>query len=313
MKKWPKQHLNLFVILGFTLVICGVSYFIALRPLRARIKEDSEYIHETESKLKNSNWPLDAERLQKLLEMKKNILENNKTSDNAYKATGIRNKSALLLQECTNVFNKRIKKIFVNPADFAKEITRLDYQDEYNNVRDKLSQKNIYFSEESLNIGEDSDSTQIYPMVLQIWLVDEVSQLALKNSLEILDDEHSKVKNENGKLKNAAKIQILPATPYSLYEKEKKIYVMEFPLRISLRGNLVQFSGFLRDLHTGGKYFPVTKLQIRALPDWNETANETLLHNSKLDLEVECSAFFRHSESLPIKLENKVKIIPAGA
>lgn len=313
MKKWPNQHRNLFAILAFAMLICGVGYFLALRPLLAKIKEDQEYISETKTKLKTSGWPLDAERLQKFLELKKSILEKNKTSDNAYKATGIKNKSALLLKECTNVFNKRIKKIFVNPADFSKEITRLDYQDEYNTVRDKLAQKNIHFSEESLNIGEDSDATQIYPKVLQIWLVDEVLQLALKNSLEIVNDDHSKVKNEQGHLKNAAKVQLIPATPYSLYEKDKKIYVMEFPLRISLRGNLMQFWGFLRDLHSGGKYFPVSKLQIRAEPTWNNKEQETLLNNNKLDIEIECSAFFRHSEGIPVKIENKVKVIPSGA
>jgi hypothetical protein len=313
MKKWSKQHHNLFAMLGFFLLLCIVAFFF-LSPLRSRISDDKAYISETKSKLRKSGWPLDAERLQKLLDLKKSILEKTKTSETAYKATGIRNKSTLLLQECTNAFQKRIKKIFVNPSDFSKEITRLDYQDEYNTIRDKLVQKNIYFSEDSLNMGTDSDSTKIYPMVLQIWFVDEILNLATKNSLEIVNDQHAKVKSEQGRLKKVAKVQLLPVRPYSLYEKEQKIYILEFPLRMSLRGSLMQFSGFLRDIHSGGKYFPVSKLQIRAIPEWQNSGSESLLKNSLLDIEIECSAFFRHSDSPPAKLKlKKIKVIPAGA
>lgn len=314
MKKWPKQHQGLFALLLIALILCGVGYFLLVRPLEAKIRFDQEFIFETKTKLKQSDWPLDSERLQKLLEYKKSILNQAKASESAYKATGLKSKSTLLLQECTNVFNKRIKKIFVNPGDFAKEITRLDYQDEYNTVRDKLAKRNIYFSEESLKIGDDAETEKIYPLVLQIWLVDEIVQLALKNSLRVANDEHAKVKNEFGRLKQVARIQLLPVQPYVLYDNDKQIYVVEFPLRISLRGNLIEFSSFLRDLHSGGKYFPLSRIQIKARPDWRDEDSKTVLDNKELEIEIECSAFFRYSEAVPVILEKKkIKLIPNGA
>lgn len=313
MRKWPKQHLNLLAILIFALILCGVGFFMLVKPMKEKIRDDREFIVQTKTELKKKRWPLDSERLQKLLEYKKSILSKNKDGENAYKATGLRNKSNLLLKECTNTFEKRIKKIFVNPSDFSKEITRLDYQDEYNNVRDKLAEKNIYFSEESLMLGDDSDGALIYPKVLQIWLVDEVLHLALKNSLHVVNDYSVKVKDERGRMKNVANVKLLPVIPYALYEKDKKIYVMEFPIRVSLRGNLMNFTGFLRDVHSGGKYFPVSKLQIRSQPQWQEGESKTVLENSTLDIELECSAFFRFSENSPAKTQKrKIKVVPRG-
>ena len=166
----------------------------------------------------------------------------------------------------------------------------------------------------SLKLGDDSEDALIYPKVLQIWLVDEVLHLALKNSLRVVYNYNVKVKDERGRMKQVAKVQLLPVTPYVLYEKEKKIYVMEFPIRVSLRGNLMNFTGFLRDIHSGGKFFPVSRLQIRSQPFWQDGETKTSLQNSDLNVELECSAFFRFSEDSPQKQQKrKIKMIPRGA
>lgn len=313
MKKWPKKHINLFAVLIFSLILCVAGFFLFIKPLNEKIRKDREFIVLTKTELRKKEWPLDSERLQKLLEYKKGLLDKVKDGENAYKATGLRKKSELLLKECTNTFEKRIKKIFVNPSDFSKEITRLDYQDEYNKVRDKLARKDIYFSEESLMIEDDSEDALIYPKVLQVWLVDEVVSLASKNSLRVLSNSNVKTKNDRGKIEPVAKIQLLPVIPYVLYEKSDIVYVMEFPVRISLRGTLDKFSGLLRDMQAGGKYFPISRLQIRSLPKWQEGESKTILNNRILDIELECSAFFRFSDS-PQKLKiKKIKLIPKGA
>ena len=315
MTKWPKQHHNLIALLGFSLLLCGAGYFFAVKPLRQDNEKDKRDMDGTKLKLKKGGWPTDAVRLQKLLEYKKGLLVKKQDSENAYKATGLKNKSNLLLQECTNVFNRKIKKIFVNPADFSREITRLDYQDEYNTVREKLAKKDIYFSEQSLGMGNDSDQKLIYPLVLQIWLVDEILNLAADNSLQIITDKNSNVKNEKGLLKKAVSVKLLPVKPYSLYPNDEKIFVIEFPLRMTLRGTLTEFTSFLRDIHSDGKYFPVSRLQLRARPGWEKMGSKTFLNNDLLDIELECSAFFRHPENAPPKQikEKKIPILPAGA
>ncbi len=314
MRKWSSRHRSLFAFTAFAFICCAAFYFLMIRPLQLKIASDMRYIDETQSKLRSSGWPLDSERLQKLLEHQKNSLERPSDAQSAYRAIGIKTKSTLLLEECTDVFNQRIKKIFVNPSDFVTEITRLDFQDEYNSIRNKLESKSIFFSEESLNIGNDTGSRQIYPLMLQIWLLDEVLSLALKNSLNIESHPEIRVRTDSDQMRNAAKIKMLPVRSYSLHPKDDKPYVMEFPVRLSMRGTINQFSGFLRDLNSGGKFFPVSRIQVKAVPDFRETETDISLNNTTLEIEVECSAFFRSSDSVPETFQKeKIKIIPAGA
>lgn len=314
MRKWSPRHRSIFALTAFAALCCAAFYFLMIRPLQDKIAFDMRYIDETHGKLRSSGWPLDSERLQKLLEHQKNVLERPTDAQSAYKAIGLKTKSTMLLEECTDVFNRRIKKIFVNPSDFVTEITRLDFQDEYNNITNKFGRKGIYFSEDSLNIGSDTGSRQIYPMMLQIWLLDEVLSLAIKNSLQVETHPDIKVNTDSGKLRNAAKIKMLPVRSYSLNAKDNSAYIMEFPVRISTRGTINDFSRLLRDLNSTGKFFPVSSLQIKALPDFRETDTEISLNNSTLEIEVECSAFFRSSDSAPETIrKEKINIIPAGA
>jgi Tfp pilus assembly protein PilO len=313
-KKWPEQHRIFFVLFSFALILCGVVYFFTIRPLYIQNLEDEKNISKTKSEIKGKGWPIDSVRLNKLLDHKKNILEKKQDGQTAYKATGLKNKSNLLLMECTDVFKRKIKKLFVNPADFSKEITRLDYQDEYNKVKDELASRNIYFSEESLGLGGDSDENLIYPLVLQIWMVEDIVKIALDNSLQVLQEENTNVKNEKGILKNVVSVKLLPIKPYSLYTTDKKIYIIEFPMRMSIRGTLTEFIGFLRDMHSDGKYFPISRLQIRAIPEYKNINSKFYLTNEVLDIEIECSAFFRKSEDTPVKKKKKkINIIPVGA
>jgi len=314
MPKLSRQHNSLLVVFLLTVILLTGAHFLFIRPLAIKVSDDDIYIDENRNKLQKSGWPLDPERLHKLLELKNNRLNSSSSSGNLKQVSGVKEKSVLMLRKYTGVFTPRIKKIFSNPADFTKEVSRLDYQEEYNELEHKLARKGVFLSEKILNLGENTASPFIYQMVLQVWLLDSLAGQIFSNRLRFVNDENILAKDERGGRRAAARIQFLPIRSYYLEAGDPEAYVLELPVRMALRGTLDNLNNFLAGLQENGCFFPVSHLQVLGIPELREGGKTITMQTGNLEIEVECSLFFRRPDDGPtVKEPVEIKVLPTGA
>jgi hypothetical protein len=80
---------------------------------------------------------------------------------------------------------------------------------------------------------------------------------------------------------------------YYAREQDPDPYVIEMPVRMTLRGSVAQCRAFLCQLTSGGTFLPVSHMQLYAddpaRPEYQRLGSVKL---DKVRMEVECSAFF---------------------
>ncbi len=314
MRKWPKQHVNISVTLLFFLIGVGAVYVILVRPLAVKVSDDCSYISTAKGDLGRTGWPLDPARLESYVQLKKTELEGVKKEGTAKDPVGMRRKAQLVLSQCTAMLNGKIQKQFGSSVDFKNDVSRLDFQEEYNGLEQKLAGKGIFLSEEMLGLGEKTQSPNIYQMVLQVWMLEKVSALVMESGLSIQVDDKVMYQDEKGRRKPAAKIQFMPIIEYKLYEEDKAPYVIEFPMRIALYGSVENLCGFLRKLESGGNFFPVGQIQMSMVPEIRNDDTQLSLEARNMRVEIECSSFYNPVAGEPAgRKPPPPKLLPEGA
>ena len=314
MTRWPRQHLILFGLTAAGLAVLAGIHLVLVRPLAGKVHADRNYIATTRNTLSKGGWPLDPERLDSLLEMKRLELEGTGKGDTARDVTGMRNKSKLLLREATSTFKDRIQRYFENASDFVRDISRLDFQDEYNNLDQKLSGRNIFLAEDVLRLGEKTTSPHTYQLVLQVWTVDRLTELALNAGLQFQQVENAVVQDERGAGRRPARIQVQPVRAYA--SPTGDLYLFEFPVRLGLTGSPDQVFQFLASLHGENTFLPVTRMEITALPGFRDDQRETAMGIAALAIDVECSSFFQPTDDVvdqPVRPKPTIRLLPSGA
>jgi hypothetical protein len=315
MTRWPRQHLILFGLTVAGLAVLMAIHLVLVRPLASKVRADRNYIAATRNTLNKGGWPLDPERLGSLLEMKRLELEGTgKGGKTARDVTGMRNKSRLLLREATSTFKDRIQRYFEHTSDFVRDISRLDFQDEYNNLDQKLSGRNIFLAADVLRLGEKTTSPHTYQLVLQVWTVDRLAELALNAGLQFQQVENVVVEDERGAGRRPARIQVQPVRAYASPTGEP--YLFEFPVRLGLTGTPDQVFQFLTSLHGENTFLPVARMEITALPGFRDDQRETAMGIAALAIDVECSSFFQLIDDIadqPVRPKSTIRILPSGA
>jgi len=314
MSRWPRQHA---VLLGLTLgalVTLGGIHLALVRPLATRVYADRNYIAGTRASLAKSGWPLDPERLASLLELKRAELEGSGRGGTARDVTGMRPKSRLLLKESTSMFKERMQRYFEHTSDFVRDVSRLDFQDEYSSLDQKLSARNVFLAEEVLRLGEKTTSPHTYQLVLQAWTVERLADLALAAGLQFQQAEGVVVQDERGAGRRPARIQVLPVRAYTAAAGAPP-YLIEFPVRMGLTGSPEHVFRFLASLHGEGVFLPAGRIEITALPGFRDDQRETAVGIAALALDIECSSFFQPSDDVadqPVRRPT-IKMLPAGS
>lgn len=315
MSRWPRPHVLLFGVTVGALAVLGGIYLVAVRPLAAKVHADRNYIAGTRATLAKTGWPLDPERLSSLRELKRTELEGSGRGETARDANGMRPKSRLLLKASTSMFQERIQRYFEQTSDFVRDVSRLDFQDEYNNLEQKLSARNVFLSEEVLRLGEKTTSPHTYQLVLQVWTVDRLADLALAAGLQFQQADGVVVQDERGAGRRPARIQVLPIRAYTVTDGDEP-YLLEFPVRLGLVGTPDQVFRFLASLHAEGVFLPAGQVEITALPGFRDDPRETAVGIAALSLDIECSSFFQQADDVadrPLRRPDTIKILPAGA
>jgi len=309
---WPSQHRNLAAIVGVVLVAFVVAYVLLIRPKQQEVARTRTEMETLQTKLVQKGWPLDSSRLDKLKEEKsKELVRFVKLSDE-------------VLQDATRMFDPKITSLFENADNFRNNVSRLDYKEEFIQAEQHFRDQGVIFGEEVLKLSENSDSPYTYQLVLQLWTLRGLTDLALKYGLKPAVDPRVRTEGEAGAgSAPIAKLTVLPMRAYVSQPNEKEPYLLEFPVRMVLVGRLENLCNFLRALHgpyslvvpPGAKpadlpehnFFPVSRLEVhKAMPSWGQPPAD------QIEADIQCSSFYRLRASVPKAVENKVMILPAG-
>lgn len=297
MKPLLPQHKRLAALAGVLLAATAAYYFFVLRPKQQQVARSSSRADRTAADLKEEGWPLDADRLSKLYEQKEKELE--KVSERARR----------VFEESTSTFDPKIQMFFGTNENFRNEVSRLDYQEEFNQIEQQLRGQGIIFAEEVLNLGENTSSDYTYQLVLKLWTVEEVTELVLNHDLTPAKSSSVRVLTETGKQPYASLISALPMVAYFVNEQAEEPYVLEFPVRMTVRGKLQDFTRFLASLTSEGRFVPISRMELRkVLPNRRQPALDVV------EVEIECSCFYKLTESVQKQpTGGDRKVLPPGA
>ena len=309
---WPSQHRNLAAIVGVILAAFVAGYVLLIRPKQQEVAQTRTEMETLQTKLVQKGWPLDSSRLEKLREEKsKELARFVKLSDD-------------VLQDATRMFDPKITSLFENADNFRNNVSRLDYKEEFIQAEQHFRDQGVIFGEDVLKLSENSDSPYTYQLVLQLWTLRSLTDLALKYGLRPAVDPRVRTEGDvSAASAPIAKLTVLPMKAYVSYPGEKEPYLLEFPIRMVLVGHLENLCNFLRALHGPASlaaspdakpaelpehnFFPVSRLEVhKAMPSWGQPSPD------QIEADIQCSSFYRLRASVPKPVENKVLTLPAG-
>ncbi len=315
MKQWPAQHKNLAACMLFVIVACLTFVFLAIRPMLVSVNDKREELEEIQKKLREAGWPMRIAPLTALHESYRKRLEgtNRKRSDGTVDG-GLIARSEEVLKYSTGLFKRKIDSIFGSTHDFMNDVSRLDYVEEFNQLEQRLSAYDIRLAEKVFGLSEDTAGVETYQLLLQVWTVDAVVRLLQKCNLAVTK-EPIPVPTGLGNDVMASSIRVMPAITYVLQPGDKDPYVMEFPVRITLRGSVDDFMTFVKSLNMDDSFLALNRFEI-----FTENPNvagrpgpDVSIQVKKLQAVVQCSAFFRPSLEAPKMRTTRIKMLPKGA
>lgn len=283
MRPWPAQHKNLAVITAMALLAFVGLYFVLLRPKQVEVAQAAAKAAELEKSIVQSGWPLDSARLVKINE--------EKGRDRVKAVTEMND----VLNLATGVFAKDIEKLFGSSNDFRSNVSRLDYKEEYNQMERHFSDDKIAVAEEVLRLGENSDSPYMYQLVLQLWTLRAVADLATRSQLRpaVMPVKEEPDGDRSGRKPPPARLTVLPLRAYVASADDKDPYLLECPVRLVLRGRVESLCAFLLSLTAKGSFFPITHLELRkVVPSYGDAPADLI------EADVECSSFYRLRETV---------------
>lgn len=313
MREWPLQHRNLGAFALFVVLAAGGVYLFLLRPKAEELATMRQDVQDNQEKLGKAGWPLDSERLEKILEDMNKRLDGTTVQKQGQSLSipGLKQKTEHILREGAGMYTKQVTALCGSPEIFMKEVSRLDYQVEFDEMAQALKEHDIVLAEEILGIGENTSTPYTYQLMLQIWTLQFFIDLAIEHNLVPAKSHRVSVRLDDGRNAQASMLTVLPVRAYKLTPTDKQPYLMEFPVRMVLRGDLQNACNFLRALHTDGRFMPLNHLEIAGASPAKTAGGGFAVDKIIVNLEGCC--FFRPDEKAPAQTFKRVKQIPRGA
>lgn len=303
MKPWPASHLNLAAIAGAAILIFGTGWWFFLHPRQQSLAGTRNAIRDLQTKLVPAGFPLDPERLDSLLrdQKRKGDLINRQADD--------------IQRRATSMFDSKIESAYGSHERFRTSVYLVDYKEEYSRTEQALRSRGVVLAEDVLNIGENTESPYIYQLMLQIWTVKELADLAASRGLVFARDPRFRAPsaNEGWRSLSASKISVLPMRAYYIEAGDHEPFLLEFPVRIVIRTRVEQLCQFLDSLQAGGRFLTVNQMEIiKTVPSQGRSAL-----SDQVEATLECSSFYRlrnggrEGSTRPPKTE--LRPLPRGA
>ncbi len=296
MKPWPQQHKKLGANALVLTAVCIAFYAFVLHPKQKAVSAIEAEVDSLQSQLLAKGWPLESNRLESLHREKAKELER------------FAGQFQSVLQQATSMFDARANRFFPNPDDFRNEITRLDYREEFIQTERDFEAQDVILADEILGLGENTDAAHTYQLMLKLWTMQALIDLALQHNLSPTKNPAVKVAMENGREVQASNVTILPMKSYVANADDKEPYLLEFPLRMIVRGKLTDFCRFLTALQESGNFLPISNMELRKVePSRNLPALDLI------EADIQCSSFYRFKEPAAKPRVKDVRALPPGA
>ncbi len=288
------------LILGF-----GLAWYFLLRPRQEEVDAMRTEQRDLQQKLSASGWPLESERIKGLLaERGKNAETFSRKADDVFR-------------QATSMFDKSIQERYESFQHFRADVSRLDYQEDFIAIEGQLKNRGISFGE-GLNLKENSDSPYTYQLLLQLWTLRDCVILARDNGLNIARDMTPPAgagAAGDARFQFPSRLSVLPVRAYYLTRTDKDPYMLEFPVRLTVYGRVEQLYSYLAALQAGGRFLPVSKIEVFKQPLRRDAAGGGT--TDRIEVTLECSSFIRlHDDARPGPIrstKDTAKPLPRGA
>lgn len=294
-----KRLISLSVIIALISVYLLAQIFI-LWPSRVVAIGKRKEITNDRRELLGKGWPLNESRLKQLL------VQTNQRRRLA------EIKRASLFQRVAQPFQADIAERFGNSQNFQRQISRLDYQEEFKRLENYLTEKQVIISPEVFKLSEDTVGLENYKLVLQLWTIKAVVKAAYDSGLEIADvpAEELPVPEDGEAPERLSDLAAMPIVPYLPAAHVGIPYLLRIPVRVRFRGTVRQLHTFLLSTATGKTFLCVDHIQVK-----KPIPPEVGYNNTRIEARVECSTFYILDSESGRKMMKKpaVKLLPKGA
>ncbi len=316
MRPWPQAHKNLAAVLLLALVALFLVYFFILRPKAQNVLDVEVQLTEIKDKLKGSTWPLNAENLQTLLAENTKKLKGTKAERGDKGYAGIEERAAQVLALATGTFKKRIADNYGNASTFMEQSGWLDYQSDFSDLETWLRGNGVLISERTFGISQDTANAETYQLLLHIWTVRELVQLTVAHDLTLAKDPSNAVPTPEGGTALPSRLRVLPVVAYAVSADDKTPFLLEFPVRLTLRGTLPDFLAFVADLQNDERFLPISRLELATEHPrirGERPNSDGIVQVQNIEATIVCSSFFRPGDRAPEMRIRQKDEIPPGA
>ncbi len=286
-KDWPSQHRNLLLIVLFLLIAFAAVGYIRVYPRWVEYTEIRDEKASIEAKLIKSEWPKDPERLKSILSLLTKRLEKDNGNNNG---KGLKAETEEVMAKATSMFNERIINEYESIGDFIQKASQTEYKNQYDVLDSYLQGKNINLDNTIFGMDVATSEPLKYQMLLKLWTVKEVVDCALQAKLFVI----SIPSPSGGRGKTASMRTVKPMQSYYINNNDANPYLLEFPIYIELRGTLENFSKFTDILFSEGRFLPLSKIELAALPPSLKAQPDKQgnIYSRIITARVTCSSFF---------------------
>ncbi|NMA42111.1 MAG: hypothetical protein GX946_01870 [Oligosphaeraceae bacterium] len=271
-------HQIALTVLFIGLALQLAFYFLLLAPSKKRHDAASKEYHRMQERLAASPWPQQENALRTLLSEQEALLNGDEQQP------GIRRQSAELLAQASRKYDLRVEEFYGNKSDFYRNVSRLDYQEEFNRMLNRLQEQGLQLQAGQLNLSEQSSSAYNYQLMLQLWSLENLLQLVLQSGLQC----------QNPLLPPRAveRIEILPIQAFFLTAKAQKPFLLQLPISLTLYGSLQQFLDFSQRCRSEENFIALQNIAITAIPPQLDV--EKRQSAELLKIELLSSGFYRY-------------------
>jgi Tfp pilus assembly protein PilO len=316
MRPWPQPHKNLAAVLLLAAVGLFLAYFFLVRPKAQVVAEMEGRLDDLKDKLKDSGYTLNAETLQTLLSENTKRLKGTKGERGEKGYAGLEEKTGQILDLATRTFKPRIESNYGDIKTFMDQAGWLDYNSDFTDLDTWLRGNGVLISEKTFGISLDTANTETYQLLLHIWTVRELVQLAVEHDLVLAKDPSNAVPTPEGGTALPSRLRVLPVVAYALAADDRRPYLLEFPVRMTLRGTLTDFMAFVGDLQNDKRFLALSRMEILTEHPrirGERPTSEGVLAVQNIESTVVCASFFRPGDRAPELHIRQKEAIPPGA
>lgn len=270
--KLSRPHQNLLVCLLLAAALQAVLYMLLLRPRLQEAARQERELTQLQQRFSGSPWPRSATLLRALLGEMQERLEGSDGKE------GIATQTRTVLEQAGAMFERRIREQYGSREEFIRSVSRLDYQEEYIRLQNRLQGLGITLHPTLFNLAENSAAAYNYQLMLQLWTSDTLCRLIHASGLAVA--------TANVPGGTAAQLAVLPLNAFFENEKAPLPYLLELPLAVTVQGTLGQFRLFLESLQSPDHFLAIRTFELFVpVPDGKHP-------DPILRVALECSAYF---------------------